>query len=531
MRLFGSMYIFFLAFSSFSFAEKPDLIIGYKNVYDAEHSHDAEKIAVATNLGIFIFETESMKLLSYRLFDNGLKYLDWSPNDNYIFASNPEIQENYILDANSLETTAIVSDSIEFHIESSYASTCIINYDNTVTFDSADEYLYYLNIPHLKRINIHDGIDEIVFTPDNKTLFAFGFLENNQEIWLSTYDQFLYIYDLETKETRTKLSPMDMSLPEGIEIFGVSPSCLYTLYHSYYQEENLWASVYIIDLNQYTSKIIWSDVSNKSYRFKYIIIDDDNIFTCGIHGYLHMYNVTTQKRNTLITKPELRDKSFYSQFGTPVSRVRSALLYNGKSTSPTLNEYIWSDEIDRKLLPLYDNNLLTFKNTANNHLVLEHPFKHIDVASQDRIDNVTEEFEYEFREPSAFSDDDSLFASATDDGNVLIWDMGESGFLTKDGIDGTENSNHINFSPNNHYLALARNQIALYDRQRDWKEKNILDGHTGAIYSLDFAMDSSHMVSGGEDGKLIVWDLSTLEGETILQIDQPIKFISYLSDN
>ncbi len=252
-------------------------------------------------------------------------------------------------------------------------------------------------------------------------------------------------------------------------------------------------------------------------------MDEENILIYQILGSMIMYNVTNGS--------EIFLTSIYSQFGTPVSTQRNSILYNGISTSPTLDEYIWTEKINREILPFYDNNLLTFKNTTNNHLVLEHPFKHIDVASQDRIDSVTEELEYEFREPSAFSDDDSLFASATNDGKVLIWDMDENGFLKRDKIDGTENSNHITFSPNNRYLALARNQIALYDRQKDWKEKNILDGHTGAIYSLDFAMDSSHMASGGEDGKLVVWDLSTLEGQTILQIDQPIKFVTYFEDN
>ncbi len=195
--LYRILFIF-LFFTSISFSDDSELIIGYKDMYDAEHSHDTSKIAIATDLGIFIFDTESMKLLLYRLFDNGLKYLDWSPKDNYIFASNLSKQENFILDANSLEIIATIDDTIEFHIESSYASTCIINYDNTVSFDPSDEYFYYLNLPHLKRMNIYDGTNEIVFTPDNKTLFAFGFLENTNDIWLSTNDQYLYMHNLIT---------------------------------------------------------------------------------------------------------------------------------------------------------------------------------------------------------------------------------------------------------------------------------------------------------------------------------------------
>ncbi len=222
MRLFGTMFIISLAFSSFSFAEKPDLIIGYKNVYDAEHSHDAEKIAVATNLGIFIFNTESMKLLSYRLFDEGLKYLDWSPNDNYIFASNPDTQENYILDAISLEITAIVNDTIEFHIESAWVSTCLINYDNTVSFNHDEDNFYYLDSHSLNKIDLNYGTKEIIFSSNQGVPYAFGFLENNNEIWISTRDRYIYLYDIITKKLSTILSPQDVYLTNRHDIFDVS---------------------------------------------------------------------------------------------------------------------------------------------------------------------------------------------------------------------------------------------------------------------------------------------------------------------
>ncbi len=523
--------IILFLFVSFSFADDPELIIGYKDVYDAEHSHDTTRIAVATDLGIFIFETETMNLLSYRLFDLGLKYLDWSPNDNYIFASyisatNPSAQENYILDSSSLETIIIIEDSLEFNIVGPSPAYKVwnIHSDKTVAFDSTEEYFYYLDNQYLKRININNDATEFIFTIDGRLLYAFDFLEDENNMWISTHDRQMYVYDIQTMEIITDVSTRGY-------IVDVSPNARYLLtYYVFYMYEQLTTSDDLIIIEDYEYHTLYQDyVGTLNYMNKFIIIDDDNIFASSWTGQIFTYDVTNDKFQNIRKYSTFRGM-IYSQLGTPVSLSRNSILYNRYTISPYMWEYLWIEDINRQLLPLYNNNLLTFKNASDTHLILESPFKHLDVISQDKIDNATEETEYEFIEPSVFSDDDTLFASLTDINELQIWDASERIFLKKDITDATASSFQISFSSDNRFLALAQNQILLYDRQNDWT-KIVLEEHMGSVYAIDFGTDTNNLVSCGEDGKIIVWDLNSMEGETILQIDQSIKFVSYFKDN
>jgi len=52
-------------------------------------------------------------------------------------------------------------------------------------------------------------------------------------------------------------------------------------------------------------------------------------------------------------------------------------------------------------------------------------------------------------------------------------------------------------------------EIFIYEAENDlgWQETNHLRGHSGSVSSLDFADDSNLLASGGEDGKVILWDL------------------------
>jgi WD40 repeat protein len=97
-----------------------------------------------------------------------------------------------------------------------------------------------------------------------------------------------------------------------------------------------------------------------------------------------------------------------------------------------------------------------------------------------------------------------------------IWDLTTGKEARRLGpLDGSPSQ--VAFSPNAKWLAVARGQIypdtagyvVLFDTAT-WKEVKTLRGHVQRITALAFAADSRHLVTGGQDGSALVWDLAEL---------------------
>lgn len=107
----------------------------------------------------------------------------------------------------------------------------------------------------------------------------------------------------------------------------------------------------------------------------------------------------------------------------------------------------------------------------------------------------------------AFSPDSTMLASAGEDGSVLLWNVETFNFITNlQRSDGAVND--VAFSPNSLFLAAAyENDVAVvWDiaMRRSAFEK--FESHNAPVTSVAYAPDGVRLITGSEDGFIIIWN-------------------------
>jgi WD40 repeat protein len=109
----------------------------------------------------------------------------------------------------------------------------------------------------------------------------------------------------------------------------------------------------------------------------------------------------------------------------------------------------------------------------------------------------------------AYSPDSTKLASASRDGTVKIWDLGNGRELMAFHGHGNEDVRAVAFSPDGRTIASAGgNLIKVWDPVTG-NVKQTLTGHTSYINSLAFRPDGQRIASGGDDRSVRIWDLAT----------------------
>ena len=117
-----------------------------------------------------------------------------------------------------------------------------------------------------------------------------------------------------------------------------------------------------------------------------------------------------------------------------------------------------------------------------------------------------------------YSHDDTLIASGTQKGNVVIWNAktGEQlhSFSFKDILGATSTNkvvSQVQFNPDSSLIAVQYREdekIYLIDTQTG-NLKMTLVGHEDFVRDIDFSADGQTLVSVGDDANLILWDIRT----------------------
>lgn len=123
----------------------------------------------------------------------------------------------------------------------------------------------------------------------------------------------------------------------------------------------------------------------------------------------------------------------------------------------------------------------------------------------------------------AWSPESDFLLSVSWDGTVCVWDV-RSGFvrrkvMTIGGLPGvcawnpTGTLFAVDTAPRNPYA------VTVYDA-KTYKPKMVLSGHKGYVTALAFSPDGRSLASGGRDGAVIMWDLSSGDKKFLVPFSQ-----------
>lgn len=106
-----------------------------------------------------------------------------------------------------------------------------------------------------------------------------------------------------------------------------------------------------------------------------------------------------------------------------------------------------------------------------------------------------------------FSPDDQFLASGGFNGSVKLWKLPNWSLIGTLPTAGTVTA--LSFSPDSSILASTDYEVVNLWTTRTGEQLTTLLGHEGWVFSADFSPDGTHLTSGGSDGTLRLWDITS----------------------
>ncbi|RKP26065.1 WD40-repeat-containing domain protein [Syncephalis pseudoplumigaleata] len=125
----------------------------------------------------------------------------------------------------------------------------------------------------------------------------------------------------------------------------------------------------------------------------------------------------------------------------------------------------------------------------------------------------------------AFSHDGLYLATGGMDGKVNVWQVGDAAHIAT--LDGPDEVEWIDWHPKGHILLAGARDTTLWMWQLpSGRCMHVFAGHSGAVTCGQFTPDGKWVVSGAEDGTLILWDPKTAAAVTRISGSEDARFHS-----
>ena len=128
----------------------------------------------------------------------------------------------------------------------------------------------------------------------------------------------------------------------------------------------------------------------------------------------------------------------------------------------------------------------------------------------------------------AFSPDQKLIASASDDKTIRIWNS--DGSLRRASNELPSIARSIDFNAKGDLIVSAHDDGTLRTWSLDLEEIKVFKGHSRRINSVRFSPIGETIASASQDNTIKLWNLSGVEIKALLGHDSPVKGISFSTD-
>ena len=112
----------------------------------------------------------------------------------------------------------------------------------------------------------------------------------------------------------------------------------------------------------------------------------------------------------------------------------------------------------------------------------------------------------------ALGADGTTLATRGENNTIIFWDAAKTWSLGEPLLDMTESVSSAALSPDGKTLAFSNaDGMTIQDLQNGETIDTLVNEHVGKVGSVVFSPDKTRLVSIGEDGKTLIWDLNTFE--------------------
>ena len=423
--------------------------IGKGFLYDLEYSPDGSKLAVATTLGIWIYDTTN---------GNELNLLTGHTRDVISVCFN---SDGRILASGSYDDTIRLWDmdtgkfirKFSGHNSSVYTVAFSLD-DRIIVSGSRDEMIKFWDVETgnlNKTIAAHvDGVYDVRYAPNGEILASYG------------VDEKINLWNPKTGEFINTLIPKYQPIlvgSTGIEAITFSPD------NTTLVSVNTNGTIRVWDLNNLSISKTFETIQSEVYAVRF-----------SPDGQTLAINGPPNNENTI----QIWDISTGNQITTLNGHTDRVASLEFSTDGNSLASYS------------YDNTLQIW-----------------DVKTGTQIQTITGHNNGTIRS-IMYSSDGKTVASFTHRGIMQVWDAKTYSLISTTKVD-FQSFRCVDYSPDNMTFAFGYNngKIEITDRTSGEKTHTIKHAHTRIVTSVAFSDNASILASGGYDKMVRLWDVST----------------------